>query len=592
MFGAALRKVSGLSATPEPSPAGARPEPASSTAVAAPGPAASAGGDVLATIDMAERDILEVVAQVRTAADSATGAVTDVGASLDTIRAGSTEVAASALRMAEDMREVASTTEEVSVSAAEIARIVAQAADGTERTRTSLIGMVGSFDELAVAANEIGSILDMISSIAQQTNLLALNATIEAARAGEAGRGFAVVAQEVKSLSGASAKAVHDIRGRIGALRSIVDGATGRARQVAAEVADVMPLFTAAASASEQQRAAARSLAERVNATANFARDVEQQMGRAAEAAESAHVRGDQARRHSEEVAGKVADFGRRFVTVIRQTQIGNRRRSVRFPLELPVKAVSPAGVADLLTIDLSRGGVLLAATAALQVRKGAILEMRIAELPAVRGRIVEMSALGVHCMFVDPPPGFDDALAALLARAEAEALPLIERSQTAAREIAALLERSIATGETSEDDIFAVDYTPIEGTDPLQHATKLLPKLERWFTPLQEQLKASDPRIVFCCAVDRNGYLPVHNVEYSKPQRPGETVWNAANSRNRRIFDDRAGLTCARSTQPWMIHAYRRDMGGGKIIVLKEYVAPITVRGKHWGGFRCAYRL
>ncbi len=99
----------------------------------------------------------------------------------------------------------------------------------------------------------------------------------------------------------------------------------------------------------------------------------------------------------------------------------------------------------------------------------------------------------------------------------------------------------------------------------------------------MQERLKVSDRSIVFCCAVDRNGYLPVHNREYSQPQRANDPIWNAAHSRNRRIFDDRAGLTCARSTQPYHIHTYHRDMGGGETHMLKEYVAPITVRGRHW---------
>jgi methyl-accepting chemotaxis protein len=96
---------------------------------------------------------------------------------------------------------------------------------------------------------------------------------------------------------------------------------------------------------------------------------------------------------------------------------------------------------------------------------------------------------------------------------------------------------------------------------------------------------------MVFCAAVDRNGYLPVHNLVFSKPQRPGDPVWNAANARNRRIFDDRAGLGAARNTRPFLVQAYHRDMGGGVTVLMKEIDAPILVRGRHWGGFRTAYK-
>jgi len=86
--------------------------------------------------------------------------------------------------------------------------------------------------------------------------------------------------------------------------------------------------------------------------------------------------------------------------------------------------------------------------------------------------------------------------------------------------------------------------------------------------------------------------HLPVHNRIYSQPQRPNDVTWNTANCRNRRIFDDRAGLSAARNAQAHLIQSYPRDMGNGVIIMMREIDAPIRVFGKHWGGFRTAYKM
>jgi methyl-accepting chemotaxis protein len=85
---------------------------------------------------------------------------------------------------------------------------------------------------------------------------------------------------------------------------------------------------------------------------------------------------------------------------------------------------------------------------------------------------------------------------------------------------------------------------------------------------------------------------LPVHHRAYSQPQRSGDVTWNTAHSRNRRIFDDRAGLAAARNTRPYLIQSYPRDMGTGTAIMLREIDVPIRVFGRHWGAFRTSYRL
>ncbi len=174
---------------------------------------------------------------------------------------------------------------------------------------------------------------------------------------------------------------------------------------------------------------------------------------------------------------------------------------------------------------------------------------------------------------------------------AETEDTPFIAKVMETAAAIARRFEDALAQGELSEADLFDENYRPIAGTNPQQFTTRFLAFTDRVLPPLQEPLLEFSDKVVFCAAVDRNGYLPTHNLRFSRPQG-ADPVWNAANCRNRRIFNDRTGLAAGRNTRRFLLQTYRRDMGGGRYVLMKDLSVPIFVRGRHWGGLRMGYRF
>jgi methyl-accepting chemotaxis protein len=218
-------------------------------------------------------------------------------------------------------------------------------------------------------------------------------------------------------------------------------------------------------------------------------------------------------------------------------------------------------------------------------------LEARIASIGACRLRLVARSELGLHLAFEHLDDASREALTRKLADIRASNTEFIERAIATADRIARVFEDAVTQRLLTLDDLFDNDYVPIAGTEPQQYRTRFLDLTEKVLPDIQEPILAADKRMVFCATVDRNGYLPVHNLIYSKPQRANDTMWNTANSRNRRIFDDRAGLSAGRLVRPYLIQNYPRNMGD-RVVMMWEVDAPIRVFGKHWGGLRTAYNL
>ena len=184
------------------------------------------------------------------------------------------------------------------------------------------------------------------------------------------------------------------------------------------------------------------------------------------------------------------------------------------------------------------------------------------------------------------------EGLIALIADSGVETsdAPLIRVVVDTTKRISAEFEAAIDRGEITLDQLMDEKYREIPGTDPKQYLTNYVAFTDRVLPSIQDPIQKSDPRIVFCVAWAKGGYLPTHNPNYRLPQGP-DPVWNNANCRNRRLFNDRAVKKVAANTKPFLLQTYRRDMGGGNFVLMKDLSSPIFVRGRHWGAFRMGFR-
>jgi methyl-accepting chemotaxis protein len=154
------------------------------------------------------------------------------------------------------------------------------------------------------------------------------------------------------------------------------------------------------------------------------------------------------------------------------------------------------------------------------------------------------------------------------------------------ARRCSEALERWVANREVTEEKLFSFLYYPMPKTDPPKYTTDWDKLSDRDILPIEENILAKSPTILFTVMVDKFGYLPTHNQRFSLPLT-GNAAADLVNNRTKRIFNDRTGLAAARSQAPFLIQRYQRDTGETMI----DLSVPLFVRGVHWGAVRIGYR-
>ena len=238
----------------------------------------------------------------------------------------------------------------------------------------------------------------------------------------------------------------------------------------------------------------------------------------------------------------------------------------------------------DVTTIEVSEGGALVVDPGA-EIRTDMSVELIVPHIGTLAARVAGRQPLGLRLIF--NPPGME-TLTRLQRRLASAAAA---EARIKADQVTAVIERALDEGRIEMEVVFDEDYQPIVGSNPVQVTTRCLPFLDAVLPGILEPALQVDPSIVFCAAVDRNGYLPVHNQRFSHPQGPDPAV-NEGRSRNRRIFDDRTGLSAARNNRDFLVQPYLRDMGGGVKVLMKDMSTPIFIRGRHWGALRMGVKV
>jgi len=447
-------------------------------------------------------------------------------------------------------------------------------------------------DRLKESSAAIGNVVNLIAQIARQTTLLALNSTIEAARAGSAGRGFAVVASEVKALAVQTQDATEEIKKKIDALQRDAAGSVDAVHRISRAIQAIRPVFENVNGAVAEQNETTNAMTENVATASSFIASV----GNSATEIDHAVKEAEAHREHVADAGKAVTTFAQKLKTrcaVLLGTDMrGDRRKSERLPCNLKLEIDAGQGRIAAQVYEISLENILIGGTEAARVPLNQMLSATLEGIGACKIRSGERSGAGVHATFMSNDAAFVEKVEDKLWSIHDENTEFVTRAMEAGVQLNKMFEQAVASGAVSMEALFDKDYVEIPGSNPLQHRTRILDWADRALPPFQEEFLAKDPRMVFCVAIDRNGYLPVHNKVYSHPQRAGDVAWNTAHSRNRRIFNDTAGLAAGRNQRTYLIQSYARDMGNGNTVMMREIDVPIRVRGRHWGGFRTAYKL
>jgi methyl-accepting chemotaxis protein len=576
-----------------------RPEPAATVIAPQAAPVAAADSSAPSDSDSA-REILELlelelgamIRQLERAAHSVAGGAEATAATLTTIRQRTDALTGRTSAAQSTATTFSLAADKFTHSAQGIGSQVRDASKLADEASTAAQEASANVDRLRESSAAIGNVVNLIAQIAKQTTLLALNSTIEAARAGAAGRGFAVVASEVKALAVQTQNATEEITKKIDALQKDAAGSVDAVHRISQAIEAIRPVFENVNGAVAEQNETTREMSDNAASASHFIVSVGDSAAEIDSATKEAEAHGESVARAGKDVTTFAQKLKSRCAVLLRQGGREDPRKRERLPCNLKIEIQTARGPITAAVYEIAMEGILICGPEAERLPRNESLDATVESIGACRIRVGEYSKAGAQARFEKPDAALSELIEDKLWSIRDENTEFVTRAMEAGAALTKIFEDAVKSGAISMNDMFDEDYVEIAGTNPVQHRTRILNWADSALPPFQEAFLAKDPRMVFSAMIDRNGYLPVHNKIYSHPQRPGDVAWNTANCRNRRIFNDPAGLAAGRNLRSYLIQSYARDMGNGKTIMMREIDVPIRVNGRHWGGFRTAYKL
>jgi len=570
---------------------GAAPK-AETTQIPATDPQAGAEGDsARAILELLELELGAMIGQLERAASSVAGGAEATAATLTTIRERTDALTGRTSAAQSTATTFSHAADKFTRSAQGIGAQVRDAGKLADEAGAAASEARANVDRLRESSAAIGNVVNLIAQIARQTTLLALNSTIEAARAGAAGKGFAVVASEVKALAVETQQATEEITRKIEALQRDAAGSVDAVHRISQAIEAIRPVFENVNGAVAEQSKTTGEMSGNAASASSFIASVGESAAEIDSATKQAESHGENVAMAGQAVTMFAKKLKSRCAVLLRQNERAAQKRQP-LPCSLKIEMKTPRGTVTAPVYEISLDGVLISGPEAEKLVPGQSFEATLAEVGDCRVRVGERTRGGAQAQFERPSTSTVEKIEDKLWALQDANTEAVARAMDAGRELTRIFEDGVASGAISLEDLFDADYVEISGTNPVQHRSKFLDWAERALPAFQEAFLAKDKTMAFAAMIDRNGYLPVHNKIYSHPQKPGDIAFNTANSRNRRIFNDAAGLAAGQNTRAYLIQTYARDMGNGNTVMMREIDVPVRVRGRHWGGFRTAYRL